>query len=169
MQTKFRFFRYLAYTLEILVLFIIQQTPDFPALLGARPFLILPVLFSIAMLEDEFTGLGFGVFIGLLMDISCGYVLGFHAILLGILGYFVGLLAVNLVKTNVLTVLLLTAAGVAIVGCLEFVFFYCLRKYGDMGYAFQYHYLPMMAYTFLPTPILYFFNKAFAIAIRERE
>ncbi len=115
------------------------------------------------------TGLGFGIFIGLLMDISCGYVLGFHAILLGLLGYFTGLLAVNLIKTNLLTVLLLTAAGVVVVGCLQFVFFYYFRQYGYAEYAFKAHYLPMMLYTFLPTPVLYFFNKAFAVAIRERE
>lgn len=169
MQRRFKFLRCFAYVLEILVLYIIQQTPDLPQLWGARPFLIIPVLFSVAMLEDEMTGLGFGIFIGLLMDISCGYVLGFHAILLGLLGYFTGLLAVNLIKTNLLTVLLLTAAGVFLIGCLQFVFFYYFRQYGYEGYAFQHHYLPMMLYTFLPTPVLYFFNKAFAIAIRERE
>lgn len=169
MQGKFKFLRCFAYTLEILVLYIIQQTPDLPQLFGARPFLVIPVLFSVAMLEDEMVGLGFGVLIGLLMDISCGYVLGFHAILLGLIGYFVGLMAVNLVKTNLLTVLLVSAVGVFAVGCLQFVFFYYFRQYGHAGYAFQYHYLPMILYTFLPTPVLYFFNKAFAIAIRERE
>lgn len=169
MQGKYQFFRCFAYTLEIIVLFLVQQTPDLPELMGARPFLLIPVLFSIAMLEDEKMGLGFGIFIGLLLDMSCGYVLGFHAIALGLCGYFVGLMAVNLIKTNLLTVLLVTALGVFVVGCLQFVFFYYLHQYGHNAYAFQYHYLPMMLYTYLPTPVLYYFNKAFAVAIRERD
>lgn len=67
---------------------------------------------TIAILENEKIGLGFGVFAGLLMDMGYGSVIGFHAIVLGVLGFFIGLLAVNLVKTNVLTSLLCTAAAV---------------------------------------------------------
>ena len=124
---------------------------------------------TIAILENEKIGLGFGVFAGLLMDMGYGSVIGFHAIALGVLGFFIGLLAVNLVKTNVLTSLLCTAAAVFAVISLHFVFFYLLRGYDMASYAYQKYYLPMMLYSFLPTPILYYFNKAFVVGVRERE
>ena len=67
-------------------------------------------------------------------------------------------------KTNVLTSLLCTAAAVFAVISLHFVFFYLLRGYDMASYAYQKYYLPMMLYSFLPTPILYYFNKAFVVA-----
>ena len=51
----------------------------------------------------------------------------------------------------------------------HFVFFYLLRGYDMASYAYQKYYLPMMLYSFLPTPILYYFNKAFVVGVRERE
>ncbi len=112
---------------------------------------------TIAILENEKIGLGFGVFAGLLMDMGYGSVIGFHAIVLGVLGFFIGLLAVNLVKTNVLTSLLCTAAAVFAVISLHFVFFYLLRGYDMASYAYQKYYLPMMLYSFFAHayPILF--------------
>ena len=170
MERRYKFFRCLAYTIEILILFIAQQTPGLPTLMGARPALLVAVVFPIALLEDEWMGMGFGLFAGLLMDIgSAGSVLGVHAILLAVLGYFVGLLAVNLIRTNLLTAMLVTALCVFVVLSLNFVLLYCARRYGDYGYVYRYHYLPIMLYSYLPTPVLYFFNKAFAVTIRERD
>ena len=164
MALKYKVIRCVAYTIEIILLFILQELPYLmPSLLGVRPLLLIAAPMTIAILENEKIGLGFGVFAGLLMDMGYGSVIGFHAIVLGVLGFFIGLLAVNLVKTNVLTSLLCTAAAVFAVISLHFVFF-------DMAsYAYQKYYLPMMLYSFLPTPILYYFNKAFVVGVRERE
>lgn len=170
MERRFKFFRCLAYTIEILIFYILQQAPGLPRLLGARPVLLIGVVLTIALLEDEKMGMGFGLFAGLLMDIgSSGNALGLHAILMAVLGYFVGLLAVNLIRTNLLTAMLVTALGVFIVLSLNFVFFYLAHRYGDYAYVYQYHYLPIMLYSYLSTPVLYFFNKAFAVTIRERD
>ena len=46
--------RYLAYTLEILVLFMVQETPGLlPSVLGVRPVLLFPAVMAIAMFETE--------------------------------------------------------------------------------------------------------------------
>ena len=180
MALKYKVIRCVAYTIEIILLFILQELPYLmPSLLGVRPLLLIAAPMTIAILENEKIGLGFGVFAGLLMDMGYGSVIGFHAIALGVLGcecrrllcnkFFIGLLAVNLVKTNVLTSLLCTAAAVFAVISLHFVFFYLLRGYDMASYAYQKYYLPMMLYSFLPTPILYYFNKAFVVGVRERE
>lgn len=171
MNGHHKFFRCLAYSIELIILFILQNTPFlFPELLGARPFLVLPAVFSIALLEDELTGLGFGILGGLLMDFSiAGCTVGFNAVVLAILCFFIGLLAVNLIKTNLITALLATAAGVFIVIGLQFLFGFYLKGYEFPEYAFQQHYWPVMLYSYLFTPLLYYFNKAFAITIRERD
>ena len=165
MALKYKVIRCVAYTIEIILLFILQELPYLmPSLLGVRPLLLIAAPMTIAILENEKIGLGFGVFAGLLMDMGYGSVIGFHAIVLGVLGFFIGLLAVN-----VLTSLLCTAAAVFAVISLHFVFFYLLRGYDMASYAYQKYYLPMMLYSFLPTPILYYFNKAFVVGVRERE
>lgn len=170
MGRKYKIIRCVAYTLEILVLFVVQQTPNLmPALLGVRPLLLISAAMTVAILENEKIGFGFGVFAGLLLDMGFGRVIGFYAILLGLLGFLIGILAVNLVKTNVLTALLCTAVAVFVVLSLQFVFFYLLQGYDMAAHVYQNYYLPMMLYSFLPTPILYYFNKAFVISIRERD
>ena len=61
--------RYLAYTLELLVLFMLQETPGLlPPLFGARPVLLFPAVITIAMFETEIPALAFGVVGGLFCD-----------------------------------------------------------------------------------------------------
>jgi len=49
---RFRVLRYIAYTIEIIVFFIIQQTPGLiPSVYGILPTLLIPIACSIAMFE----------------------------------------------------------------------------------------------------------------------
>lgn len=85
MEGRYRFIRYFAYALELLVLYMIQQTPGFlPSLFGARPILIIPAVLAIAMFEPEIPAMAFGIFGGLLIDFGIGDALGFHGIMLGV-------------------------------------------------------------------------------------
>ena len=111
-------------------------------------------------------GLGFGIFAGLLMDMGYGPVVGFYAIMLGLLGFFIGLLAVNLVKPTCSPPALHRRGGVYGDFLTFCVFLYTPGlRYG--GPRLPKYYLPMMLYSFLPTPILYYFNKAFVVGVRE--
>ena len=79
--------RYLAYVLELLVLFMLQETPGLlPSIFGARPVLLFPAVVAIAMLEPEVPALLFGVVGGLFCDFGLSGMLGFHALVLGVLG-----------------------------------------------------------------------------------
>ena len=100
MALKYKVIRCVAYTIEIILLFILQELPYLmPSLLGVRPLLLIAAPMTIAILENEKIGLGFGVFAGLLMDMGYGSVIGFHAIVLGVLGFFIGLL-VSIIITS---------------------------------------------------------------------
>ena len=104
MEGRYRFIRYFAYALELLVLYMIQQTPGFlPSLFGARPILIIPAVLAIAMFEPEIPAMAFGIFGGLLIDFGIGDALGFHGIMLGVACYVISALSANLLRTNLLT------------------------------------------------------------------
>ena len=99
--------RYLAYTLEILVLFMVQETPGLlPSVLGVRPVLLFPAVMAIAMFETEVPALAFGVMGGLFCDFGFSGMLGFHALVLGVLCFFISLLVRVYFQVNIATAVL---------------------------------------------------------------
>ena len=57
-----RVIRCLAYTLELLVLFMLQETPGLlPPIYGVRPVLLLPAVIAIALFEEEIPAMAFGI------------------------------------------------------------------------------------------------------------
>ncbi len=162
--------RCFAYSVELLAVFVVQQTPGLlPEVYGARPTLVVPLALSIAMFEQEGVSLGFGLAGGLLIDFGLGHALGFHALLLGTACYFLSLLAANYFKNNLLTALLTSLAATPVLFALQWVFYYLLFGYGHAGLALVREYLPRAAYTFAFTPLFYYFNRAFAVLIRPEE
>ena len=166
---RYKIIRYFAYTIEILILYMVQETPGLlPEIGGARPVLLIPAAISIAMFESELAGIAFGLLCGLFLDIGMGGVLGFHGLLLAAACYGVGLLTADLIQTNFLTSLLLAAGAVAGILFLQWVFFYLLYGYEYSGYALVTRYLPRMAYSFCTMPLCYAFHRALAQQIRSK-
>ena len=169
-MSRYRGIRYFAYVLEILVLFMVQETPGLlPAVFRERPVLLLPAALSIAFFETDLSAMVFGVLCGLFLDFGMGMAFGFHGLFLGVLCFLLGKLATDLIRTNLLTALLAGLAGTVVVLSLQWFFCYFLYGYEHPGYAFLYHYLPRMAYTWVFMPVTYYFNRALAIFLRERE
>lgn len=167
---RMRTIRYFAYSLELLVLFVLQETPGLvPAVFGARPVLLLPAVLSVAMFEGETVSMAFGLAGGLLIDFGFGSVLGFHALLLAAGCYAISVTAANLFQTNFLTALLLASAASAALFLLRWVFFFVLSGYVHAGYALSAHYLPAFVYTAAFLPLAYYFNRALALQIRSKE
>lgn len=161
--------RYFAYTIEILVVFMLEQTPELlPHVFGERPVLLLPVAVSIAMFEPPVATLAFGTLCGLLLDYGMGSVLGFHAIVLACLCHAIAVLAADLLRTNFLTALLVLAGSTALVFFLQWFFFFVLYGYAYPGYMLAAHYLPRLVYTLAFMPIFYYFNRALFLNIREK-
>lgn len=171
MPDKFKIIRYFAYTVEILVLFVVQQTPGLlPELFGARPVPVLAAAISIAMFESETAGMSFGLLSGLLVDLGMGNTLGFHALFMAIFCYAVGVMAKNLLHTNLITALLLGASILAVLFFFQWVFYYVLDSHADeIWYTFSRHYFPRFVYTWAFMPLVYLFNRAFALLIRPPE
>ena len=54
MALKYKIIRCVAYTIEIIILFVLQEIPYLmPSLLGVRPLLLIAAPMTIAILENE--------------------------------------------------------------------------------------------------------------------
>lgn len=167
---KYRIIRWFAYTLELLTVFILQETPGlFPEVCGARPVAVIPAVLAIAMFETEIPSMVFGLVGGLLIDFGLGGLLGFHALILAAVCYFVSVMASDLFQTNFLTSLIVITLVTFAVMALQWACFYVLYGYRNILYALTAHYLPIAAYTVVLTPVAYYFNRAIATQIRSRE
>ena len=90
---RFRVLRYIAYTIEIIVFFIIQQTPGLiPSFYGILPTLLIPIACSIAMFEGPICALLYGVFSGFLLDYGANCTFGSHALILGFICFMISFL-----------------------------------------------------------------------------
>jgi rod shape-determining protein MreD len=167
---KFRGIRYFAYAIEMLAVFVLQETPGLiPEAAGARPILLIPVTLSVSMFENETVSMVFGLAGGLLIDFGLGNVLGFHAMLLAAMCYAISLMTANLFQTNFLTAMLVAAISTASIVLLQWILFFVLYGYRYTGYALTAHYIPIFCYTWAFMPLTYYFNRALALQLRSKE
>ncbi|MDQ5983350.1 MAG: hypothetical protein RUMPE_00359 [Eubacteriales bacterium SKADARSKE-1] len=166
----FKAIRYFAYFLEITVFYVIEQTPNLiPNINGIKPTLLIPILFMIALFEGEKIGLIFGLFIGILLDISTSWSIGFFAIMISVCGYIIGLISRRVVKSNLSTAMIISAIFIFFIYSFHFLFCYLINGCGDNLYTFTFHYVPRMVYTLLISLLMYFFNRTLALNIRKEK
>ena len=157
--------RYLAYVLELLVLFMLQETPGLlPSIFGARPVLLFPAVVAIAMLEPEVPALLFGVVGGLFCDFGLSGMLGFHALVLGVLCFFISLVIRTYLQNNMATAILTGVWSIGLVVLAQWFFLYFFQ-YSYPAYALTHHYLPKYFYTLLFLPLLYLLNRGLSQAL----
>ncbi len=164
-----RLIRYLAYVLELLVLFMLQETPGLmPAILGVRPVLILPAVITIAMFEEELPAMAFGIVGGLFCDFGLSGILGFHALVLAVLCSFVSVISRVYLQVNLLNAVFsgLWTVGLTLVAQWFFLYYF---SYSMPEYAFVHHYLPKYFYTMLFIPLLYLLNRGLSQVVRTQE
>ncbi len=161
--------RYLAYVLELLVLFMLQETPGLlPSIFGARPVLLFPAVVAIAMLEPEVPALLFGVVGGLFCDFGLSGMLGFHALVLGVLCFFISLVIRTYLQNNMATAILTGVWSLGLVVLAQWFFLYFFQ-YSYPAYALTHHYLPKYFYTLLFLPLLYLLNRGLSQALGAQE
>lgn len=165
-----RIVRSLAYVLELLVLFMLQETPGLlPHVYGARPVLVLPAAAVIAMFEEETRAMAFGVAAGLFCDFGYSGVLGFHALVMGVLCFFISLLVRTFLQVNPVTAMLTGIVALGLAFGAQWLFFYYFRHYSQPLFALTSHYLPKYLYTLLFVPLLYLVNKGLSEALPVQE
>ena len=169
MRDMHRLIRYLAYTLEFLVLFMLQEIPGLlPPIWGVRPVLLFPAAITLALFEEDLPALFFGIGAGLLCDFGLSGLLGFHALVLGVLCFFISLVIRAYLQNNMATAILTGVWSIGLVVLAQWFFLYFFQ-YSYPAYALTHHYLPKYFYTLLFLPLLYLLNRGLSQALGAQE
>lgn len=155
------------YALILLVLSVLQNTQGFfPEILGARALPLIPAVVCIAMNERDLPGLAFGLFAGALWDISASGN-SFNALLLMTVGFLCGTLINTVMRNNIVTASILTAAVLLIYNVGYWFFKFVITGYGSAVQVLLFRYLPGAAYSLALLPLMFFGMRAVENAFRE--
>lgn len=164
------FFRYLAYAMEIIVVFALGNTPNLlPEIFGAKPTLLLCVALTAAVYEREIPAMVIGIFCGALIDLGYSNSIGVFTIALTILCFIVGYAANNLIVANFRNFLLYSFLAVGGIFMLYFLVHFVWGGVADRWYYFTRHLLSRMVQTFLISILFYFLNKLIYHLLGETE
>ena len=154
------FFRYLAYTIELILMFALTTAPGLlPQLFGAKPALLICAALTIAIYEREIPAMIFGMTAGILTDIGFTDNIGIFAVSLTIICFIVGYAANNLIVATFLNFLLYAAVAVGALFMLYFLIRFIIAGVGDPWSYFKAHIISRMIQTYIFSIPLYFVNK----------
>lgn len=165
-----RYLQWTAYGLLILMAILVQATPKLlPAIFGARPLLIVPLVVCIAMFVGPIGGASAGIAGGILWDLYADRLLGFNALLLLVIGCACGLLIRLLMRNNLLTAMLLSAAALLFQGLMDWFFNCLLLAEAEPLFILVRNILPNLAYSLVLAPALYGLTYLTAKILKKRE
>lgn len=160
MRVNSRFFRYFAYTLEILVFYVLQGTPNLvPEIFGSKPLFLIPIALTIAARERVVPSLIFGAVCGALTDIGSGGSVGFFAITLTLVCFAEVSIYENYLVPSFLTVSIISVISVPCIIGMYFLLFRFFAGIEECGYLFVHHYISRIVYTLLMTIPFYYINR----------
>lgn len=155
------------YSLILLVLTVLQTTPGLFEIKGVKPVLILPLAVFIAVFEGDTGGFCFAVVTGLVWDSVSDKPLGFSAILLAVCCVIIALLVIFFIKASILNCCILCFGAMCAYCFFDFLFFYAIWGAGGLTTIFLTHFLPMIIYTAVVSPLIFLLIKAIASKYNE--
>ncbi|MDR3313374.1 MAG: rod shape-determining protein MreD [Oscillospiraceae bacterium] len=155
-----RYLRRLLLGLLVLFAAMAQNVPWLPAFFGVRALLLLPLVVSIAVLEQEVPAICFGALAGLLWDVSAQDPRGWHALFLTVIAFICAMLMRYLFNCNLLTVGLLGFAAAALYLFARWALDSLVPGVGLDFEALLRFYLPRLVYTMALLPLCYWLVRA---------
>ena len=162
-QRKKQIVKYILYVLILFLLYILQTTPYFLVVFQGKPVWIAAAVVAISMLEHEVTAAIFGVFAGMLWDLSSSMLFGFHALVLLIGAVAISLLVMHLMRVKLLNALMFTAVIMLAERLLYYFFCYLIWNRDPTGRLMLTSLLPTWGLTILVTIPVYFLYRAVAL------
>ena len=168
MVKRRRVIRFLAYGLEIIILFVLQSTPNLlPEIFGGKPLLLIPAALTISFMETEIPAMFFGLGCGAALDLAFSSNIGFFSLMLTVICFGVSLVFRDYMVVSFRNATAFIAAVCAALICVFFLLFYILAGKPDAGYYFLNHYLARIIYTIITGIGLYFLNRALHKGLRD--
>ena len=130
MPNRKKWIRYVLYAVEILLLFLLQDTPGLlPQIMGVKPLPVLSAALTIAMVEACTPAMAFGMYAGFLADIGSGAVFGYHALTFGVLCFLLSGLCGTRIQIQIFTSVLMGLWSCAVAVLLDWL--RCSRVFTD--------------------------------------
>lgn len=168
MERRHRFLRYFAYSLEIIILYVLTGTPGLmPEIFGSKPCLMLAAALSIAVFESETVAMSFGFVCGALTDIGYTGKIGFYTVVLTLLCFAIGYCARNFFVTNLLNASIIGVVSITVLLIVHFWINISLAEVEHAGMHFLMHYLSRIIYTSVFFVPLYFLSKLLCTTMKE--
>ena len=150
MNRNLTFFRYFAYSILIILLLVLQSTPNLmPEIFGSKPLLLVATALCIASKEDKIPSLIFGAVCGVLTDIATGGSIGFFAFLLTLICYAEAHIFSTYFASNIISVMIVVVITVPILIFFYFLIFIAFAGVPNCWIHFANHYISRIVYTFL--------------------
>jgi hypothetical protein len=160
--------RYTAYVVELILLFMVQETPGLvPPIFSARPVLIFSLAATLSLLESDLFALGFGVLAGLLMDFASGNPMGICGALAGIVFCLSSAVAKRKLHVTIGSAVLSAVVSLGLLFVLLWLFWFVFPGYSYSNVALIDEYLPTYFYTVLTMPLIYCVNLGIYHALRD--
>ncbi len=134
-----------------------------------KPLLLIPVIVSISMSENELVSGIVGAVCGILLDIITGKLLGFNAVVMLILAAVSSFMFLHLLKRNILNAIVATAVVAVFQGVLDLFFNYVMWDVNNYSTVLTKKILPSVFMTILSSPIIYLIIKFISIKLSPKE
>ena len=156
---KYKIVFYAAVGLQVLILYVIQGTPNlFPEIFGSKPLFLLPLALSVAVIADETPSAIIGAVCGGFTDLGFSGNIGFYAITLTIVCFLISYAFRNKILPRFITAFLLSSLAIAAVICLYFLFFFVLKGVEESSVYIVNHYISRIVTSCVMFVPLWFLN-----------
>lgn len=156
MKLRRTFFRFFAYALIIILLYVLQNTPNLmPQLFGSKPLMLVPLALAISAYERTIPSIIFGAVCGILTDIGTGSV-GYYAVSLTLVCFIESELLYKYFVPSFLTAVVYAFLATVLLVSLYFLCFVLIAGVPNSGYLFVHHYISRILYSFIMIIPLYF-------------
>ena len=141
----------------LVILAFIVQTCIFPLLpfLAVYPNLMVILVFSFGFIRGSAWGMGYGLIVGLLMDLSSGGPLGFHTLVFIWMGYVNGICTKYYYEDYITLPLILSVVNGLWYSLYIYIFRFLIRGRLNLPYYFIKIMLPEIIFTAVTTLLVY--------------
>ncbi len=146
--------RWIVYYLLIFIGYIYMTTGTW-----RKPVILLPLALAIAVNNNQYGSVVTGAVCGFLIDIACGKLFGYNAVILAFFCIVISLLFEFYLKNKFVNYMIFTAAASFIQCWLDYKFYYKMWKYENVHRIFTRYTLRIWIYTMISAVIAYLLIK----------